>query len=416
MTEAPSATEAGRGTILVLNGPNLNLLGTREPEKYGTATLADVEQLAKDAGAAHGLDVECFQSNHEGALVDAIHAARGKAIGIVHQRRRLHAHLGGDPGRHLRGAAARRRGPHHQRACARGVPAPLVPLGHQQGRHRRRRDHGLPVRGGIPRRPECRQGLTCPPRGRGAPGSCGTGRSAPRWYRHFGTVDAPGSSACYADWSLHIADDPALIAGSTSGRTTSASRCCSWRPPASWAREVAPTASSGTSWTTTGRTCRGPSCRAPRKRTRPAAAPPCCRRWRPSPQPSKSRSRLSRWAPPPGSPCSRTATATSTTTAQQSRGWLRSRRPDGQRPHPSRRPAVRRLRRRVPCRTELPQVVWRAGIDLNPLDVGDDDDVALAGGADLARAGLPPRAVAPGDRRSPGKTRRCWSPATSTSS
>lgn len=74
---------AGRRTILVLNGPNLNLLGTREPEKYGTATLADVEQLAKDAGAAHGLDVECFQSNHEGALVDAIHAARGKAVGIV---------------------------------------------------------------------------------------------------------------------------------------------------------------------------------------------------------------------------------------------------------------------------------------------------------------------------------------------
>ena len=74
---------AVRGTILVLNGPNLNLLGTREPEKYGTATLADVEQLAKDAGTAHGLDVECFQSNHEGALVDAIHAARGKAVGIV---------------------------------------------------------------------------------------------------------------------------------------------------------------------------------------------------------------------------------------------------------------------------------------------------------------------------------------------
>jgi 3-dehydroquinate dehydratase II len=83
MTEASTATDAGRRTILVLNGPNLNLLGTREPEKYGTATLADVEQLAKDAGAAHGVEVECFQSNHEGALVDAIHAARGKAIGIV---------------------------------------------------------------------------------------------------------------------------------------------------------------------------------------------------------------------------------------------------------------------------------------------------------------------------------------------
>ena len=82
MSEAPS-DGAGRGMILVLNGPNLNLLGTREPEKYGTATLADVEQLARDAAAAHGLDVECFQSNHEGGLVDAIHAARGKAIGIV---------------------------------------------------------------------------------------------------------------------------------------------------------------------------------------------------------------------------------------------------------------------------------------------------------------------------------------------
>jgi 3-dehydroquinate dehydratase II len=82
MSEATPAG-AGRGTILVLNGPNLNLLGTREPEKYGKATLADVEQLAKDAAAAHGLEVECFQSNHEGALIDAIHAARGKAMGIV---------------------------------------------------------------------------------------------------------------------------------------------------------------------------------------------------------------------------------------------------------------------------------------------------------------------------------------------
>jgi 3-dehydroquinate dehydratase-2 len=79
----PTSQAAGRGTILVLNGPNLNLLGTREPDKYGTATLADVEQLARDTAAAHGLDVECFQSNHEGALVDAIHAARGKAMGIV---------------------------------------------------------------------------------------------------------------------------------------------------------------------------------------------------------------------------------------------------------------------------------------------------------------------------------------------
>jgi 3-dehydroquinate dehydratase II len=74
---------AGRGTILVLNGPNLNLLGTREPEKYGTSTLADVERLAADAAKAHGFDVECVQSNHEGVLLDVIHAARTSAVGIV---------------------------------------------------------------------------------------------------------------------------------------------------------------------------------------------------------------------------------------------------------------------------------------------------------------------------------------------
>jgi 3-dehydroquinate dehydratase-2 len=80
MTEA---TSAGRGTILVINGPNLNLLGTREPEKYGTSTLADVEQLAGAAAEAHGFAVECVQSNHEGVLLDAIHAARGSAVGMV---------------------------------------------------------------------------------------------------------------------------------------------------------------------------------------------------------------------------------------------------------------------------------------------------------------------------------------------
>lgn len=83
MTDASSATDAGRGTILVLNGPNLNLLGTREPEKYGTSTLADVEQLAMDAAASHGFTVDCVQSNHEGDLLDAIHSARGTAVGIV---------------------------------------------------------------------------------------------------------------------------------------------------------------------------------------------------------------------------------------------------------------------------------------------------------------------------------------------
>ncbi|WP_119291691.1 type II 3-dehydroquinate dehydratase [Azohydromonas sediminis] len=69
--------------VLVLNGPNLNLLGTREPQIYGATTLADVEaMLAADAAAA-GVGLECFQSNHEGALIDRIHAGRGRVDWIV---------------------------------------------------------------------------------------------------------------------------------------------------------------------------------------------------------------------------------------------------------------------------------------------------------------------------------------------
>jgi 3-dehydroquinate dehydratase-2 len=72
------------GTVYVLNGPNLNLLGTREPEKYGSATLAEVEKLCRAAAARFGLAVEFRQSNHEGVLVDWIQeAAEKKAVGIV---------------------------------------------------------------------------------------------------------------------------------------------------------------------------------------------------------------------------------------------------------------------------------------------------------------------------------------------
>ena len=69
--------------IALFHGPNLNLLGQREPHIYGAATLADYEEVAASAAAAFGHTVEAFQTNHEGALVDAIHAARGRAAAIV---------------------------------------------------------------------------------------------------------------------------------------------------------------------------------------------------------------------------------------------------------------------------------------------------------------------------------------------
>jgi 3-dehydroquinate dehydratase-2 len=76
-------TENASHTILLLNGPNLNLLGTREPEIYGHDTLADVEQLCRETAASLGFELRAVQSNHEGVLIDAIHEARTTAAGIV---------------------------------------------------------------------------------------------------------------------------------------------------------------------------------------------------------------------------------------------------------------------------------------------------------------------------------------------
>ena len=71
-------------TIYVLNGPNLNLLGTREPGKYGAATLADAERMCRERAKRLEFEIDFRQSNHEGALVDAIHEAwRQKAAGLV---------------------------------------------------------------------------------------------------------------------------------------------------------------------------------------------------------------------------------------------------------------------------------------------------------------------------------------------
>ena len=69
--------------IAVLNGPNLNLLGQREPEVYGRTTLPEIEAMVREAAREHGAQVEWFQSNHEGALVDAVQGLRGRADGAL---------------------------------------------------------------------------------------------------------------------------------------------------------------------------------------------------------------------------------------------------------------------------------------------------------------------------------------------
>ena len=69
--------------IAVLNGPNLNLLGQREPELYGRTTLPEIEVMVRDAARRHGVEIDWLQSNHEGALVDAVQALKGKADGAL---------------------------------------------------------------------------------------------------------------------------------------------------------------------------------------------------------------------------------------------------------------------------------------------------------------------------------------------
>jgi 3-dehydroquinate dehydratase II len=69
--------------IAVLNGPNLNLLGQREPEVYGRTTLAEIEKMVRDAARSHDTDIEWFQTNHEGQLVDAVQGLRDRVDGAL---------------------------------------------------------------------------------------------------------------------------------------------------------------------------------------------------------------------------------------------------------------------------------------------------------------------------------------------
>ena len=105
-------------TIFVLNGPNLNLLGVREPATYGYDTLADIEQRCLARGRGARLAIEFRQTNHEGQLVDWIQEAREAADGIVLNAGALDPYLGGDPRR-----AERRRAAGHRGASVEHLPA-----------------------------------------------------------------------------------------------------------------------------------------------------------------------------------------------------------------------------------------------------------------------------------------------------
>ncbi|KQI72505.1 3-dehydroquinate dehydratase [Loktanella sp. 5RATIMAR09] len=70
-------------SILILNGPNLNLLGTRQPEVYGSTTLADIEALCREKAETLGVEIDFAQSNHEGEMIDMLHGARGVHVGVI---------------------------------------------------------------------------------------------------------------------------------------------------------------------------------------------------------------------------------------------------------------------------------------------------------------------------------------------
>jgi len=84
MTKRKTASKSvDKPRILVLHGPNLNLLGTREPEHYGRVTLSDINMALARMAEGAGVELETFQSNHEGALIERIHAAREQGVGAI---------------------------------------------------------------------------------------------------------------------------------------------------------------------------------------------------------------------------------------------------------------------------------------------------------------------------------------------
>ena len=82
-SSSPPHSNPERPRLLVLHGPNLNLLGTREPQHYGLTTLADINLALAQRAASANVDLEAFQSNHEGALIERVHAAREQGVRFI---------------------------------------------------------------------------------------------------------------------------------------------------------------------------------------------------------------------------------------------------------------------------------------------------------------------------------------------
>ena len=132
-------------TILVLNGPNLNMLGVREPEIYGRETLADIETTCREHAGGRGYDIDFRQSNSEGELVEWIQEGRGKVAGVaINAAAYTHTSVALLDALSLDRCAGHRSAP-LQRICTRIIPAPLVHLIGRDRRHLRLWQHELPT-------------------------------------------------------------------------------------------------------------------------------------------------------------------------------------------------------------------------------------------------------------------------------